>query len=193
MNTSLLLTLIATASACTAAELVLPGAATYTVPAPDSRLVNISARGIIRPDVPLICGFVIDGDVPKRVLIRAAGPELLAQGVADADADPRVRIMRGQTAVAADDNFGDDPQIILVAANVGAFPYVRGSRSAAVVLTLPPGIYTAVCECAAGDPGGSVLLEVYDAGGRPAVPPPPFGSSVVYAQDQYWITIFPQK
>ena len=50
----------------------------YEVPATGEvtgvrRLVNLSARGAVSPDTPLIAGFVVAGSAPQLVLIREIG------------------------------------------------------------------------------------------------------------------------
>src|SRR5204863_7122825 len=48
-------------------------------PAPDSILGNISTRAFVQTgDNVMIGGFIVDGITPKRVIIRAIGPELSA-------------------------------------------------------------------------------------------------------------------
>ena len=38
---------------------------------------NLSARGVVAPGIPLIVGFVINGTVPKTVVLRGVGPGLI--------------------------------------------------------------------------------------------------------------------
>ncbi|MEO7723224.1 MAG: hypothetical protein ABIU29_00820, partial [Chthoniobacterales bacterium] len=54
-----------------------------------SRLLNISTRmQVLTGDNVLIGGFIITGSAPKKVILRAIGPALVAFGLADALADP---------------------------------------------------------------------------------------------------------
>lgn len=140
------------------------------------QLVNISSRGFVDTgDGQLVAGFVIDGDAPKRVLIRGIGPGLAAFGVANVVADPVLKIFGGNGAspIAQNDNWGatataqaaqnaGTPEEIAAAASVaGAFPLVAGSRDAAMVVTLPPGSYSAVVS-GANNGTGAGLVEVYE-------------------------------
>jgi hypothetical protein len=136
-----------------------------------ARLVNLSARAYCTSGNRVaIGGFVVGGDVPKRVLLRAVGPSLTAQGLAAGEllSDPVFEVhdaTRGGIAARNNDWGQNDnaAEITTVAARVGAQPLLAGdTRSAAMLATLSPGIYTFVVQ---GNDGGSgiVLLEVYDA------------------------------
>src|SRR5690606_12000490 len=58
------------------------------------RLVNISTRGHVGVgEQVLIGGFIVAGNSPKRVLVRAVGPGLTALGVEGALVDPNLRIV----------------------------------------------------------------------------------------------------
>jgi hypothetical protein len=130
------------------------------------RLVNVSARNRVGTgnDV-LIAGFVINGNRPKRLLVRGVGPGLLAHGVPDPLVDPVLEIhttVAGTaTVVAANDNWSDEPGAADAAASAGAFALDDGSQDAALVVTLPAGTYTAVVS-GAGGTTGHALVEVYD-------------------------------
>jgi hypothetical protein len=127
------------------------------------QLVNISTRGYVDTgDGALITGFVVDGSATQRVLVRGIGPGLTAFGVPGALADPVVRIYRNGTvaAIAENDNWETAANISAAISAAGAFPLVNGSKDAAIVLTLPPGQYSAVLSGAAGATGAG-LVEVY--------------------------------
>src|SRR5262245_39899995 len=56
---------------------------------PASRLGNISTRAFVQTvDNAMIGGLNVQGTEPKRVIIRAIGPELIRFGVPDVLADP---------------------------------------------------------------------------------------------------------
>ena len=58
-------------------------------PGPDSILGNISSRSFVQTgDDVMIGGFIIAGNEPKRVIVRAIGPELTHYGVSNAMANP---------------------------------------------------------------------------------------------------------
>jgi hypothetical protein len=125
-------------------------------------LVNLSARVMVGTGGNiLIAGFVIGGTTATTVLIRASGPALAAFGVAGALADPELTLSNSSTTLATNNGWGGDPQVAATAASVGAFSW-GGSATAdsALLVTLPPGAYTAQVAGASGDTGIS-LVEVY--------------------------------
>jgi len=109
----------------------------------------------------LTVGFVIDGNAPRRLLVRAIGPGLAPFGVAGVVADPRLIVRREATVVAENDNWNADEAsgIPVAARGVGAFSLPAGSKDAVLLLTLAPGAYTAQMTAASG--GGGGLVEVY--------------------------------
>jgi hypothetical protein len=114
----------------------------------------------------LIAGFVIGGNTPKPVLVRAVGPALADFGVAGALSDPSLTIVNsaGQT-VAQNDNWENGANSGAIVANstrLGAFQFKAGSRDSALLVTLPPGSYSAVVS-GVNDATGVALVEVYDA------------------------------
>jgi len=128
------------------------------------RLVNVSAR--MRMQVgggdshAVIAGFVITGTTPKQVLIRAVGPGLAKLGVADAASDPRLTLYNAQGQVILEnDDWGNDANIRAAADRLGAFALDAGSRDAAILVTLNPGVYTAQLNTKGN---GTALIEVYD-------------------------------
>jgi hypothetical protein len=138
------------------------------------RLVNLSTRGMVEAgEGMLIGGFVIQGDHAKRVLIRGIGPRLALFGVPGALSDPRLAVYRGQTMVAQNDNWSTPApvnatpipataaELAAVAEAVGAFALGAGSLDAAVLVTLPPGAYTAQVS-GAGTSTGVALVEIYE-------------------------------
>lgn len=127
------------------------------------RLINVSARAKVGDGrSALIAGFVVAGNTPATVLVRAVGPALTAFGVDDAAGDPKLEMFRGTTFLAENNDWNGDRQVAALAASVGAFPLpLNGSKDAVLLLTLPPGTYTA--QASDNDRrGGSALLEVYE-------------------------------
>lgn len=128
------------------------------------RFVNISTRAEVRTaDEIMIAGFIIGGTSPKKVLIRASGPALNDFGLSSTLADPMLTVNSSQGQVAQNDDWGTDDQTAIdtAVAQTGAFAWKRGSKDAAVVLTLLPGAYTALVR---GKNGGTglALIEVYE-------------------------------
>ena len=143
-------------------------------PAAAGTLINVATRAYVGTgDRVLIGGFVIGGAAPKEVLVRASGPALGAFGVAGALSDPTLRIFAGGTVTAENDNWSSPVgtgraaaagEIAGAAARVRAFPFSSGSADAAVLVTLPPGAYTAVVD-GARDTTGFGLIEAYETSG----------------------------
>ena len=130
-----------------------------------AQLLNVSTRGNVGAGAAaLIGGFVVAGNTPQRVLVRAIGLTLQSFGVQGALADPRLTVYRGSTIVAENDNWGGADTAAVLAAQlaVGAFPLPAGSKDAVLLLTLAPGAYTAhVSGVGAGE--GVALVEIYQA------------------------------
>ncbi len=131
-----------------------------------SRLINLSTLAAVGSATNLIAGFVVQGDTTKHYLIRAVGPTLSQFGVPTPLADPTLTVRTPSGDVRAfNNNWGDPsvgPPLAESAVLVGAFPLLPGSKDAAVVVLLEPGLYTALVETADGGIG-SGLVEVYDA------------------------------
>ena len=127
------------------------------------RLINVSARAKVGDGrSTLIAGFVVAGNTPATVLVRAVGPALTAFGVDDAAGDPKLEMYRGTSFLAENNDWNGDRQVAALAASVGAFPLpANGSKDAVLLLTLPPGTYTAQTTDT-DRRGGSALLEVYE-------------------------------
>jgi hypothetical protein len=96
------------------------------------------------------------------VLVRAIGPGLSTFNVASPLADPQLALFGGSVQIAANDNWGGDPQLSAAAARVGAFALGdASSKDAVLLLTLPPGSYTAQISGANGT-SGNAIVEVYE-------------------------------
>lgn len=131
------------------------------------RLANISTRGMVAEGSGvLIAGFVVEGNAPRQVMIRAVGPSLQAFGVRGYATDPHLVVRQSMgvvnSSIAISDNWDGSSGIFRnLAEKVGAFPLSAGQSDAAVILTLEPGVYTA--EMSDRGSGGLGLIEVYDA------------------------------
>ena len=130
--------------------------------ASSGRLVNLSVRAQTSAgDGVLIVGFVIGGDAPVRVLVRAIGPALREQGVASALADPQLDLYRGATKWDHNDNWEGAAELDAAFVATGAFRLTNPwSGDAALVALLPPGAYTAQVT-GAGGASGVALAEIY--------------------------------
>ncbi|HVU24626.1 MAG TPA: MBG domain-containing protein [Opitutus sp.] len=131
------------------------------------RLINISARGDVGTGANvLIGGLVITGNSPKQVLIRGVGPTLATQGIQTPLADPVLKVFKGSTVIAKNDNWDADAAagaaVAAAAAETGAFALPAGSKDAALIVNLAPGLYTVHVLPAANTTPGIALVEVYE-------------------------------
>jgi T5SS/PEP-CTERM-associated repeat protein len=143
------------------------------VAAPTS-LVNISTRlEVGLNDNVLIGGFILTGNTPKRVMVRAIGPSLNQAGVSGALTNPTLELHNGTDAViASNDNWNvtqnggvitNDQVGEILASTIAP----SDGAESAIILTLGPGAYTAVIR-GANNTTGIGLVEVYDL--SPAIP-----------------------
>ncbi len=138
----------------------------------DGKPVNMSTRCWVGSGADAeFGGFSISGNSPKQVLIRAGGPSLRFLGLNGVLADPVLELhdaIHGNAIIAQNDNWSDAPSmpadIERVAAATGAFAWPRGSKDAALLVTLEPGLYSAVVR-GRDDGTGIAMFEVYDADG----------------------------
>ena len=138
----------------------------YAADANSTRLVNLSTRAFVDIGSGIgIAGIVVRGQQPGRYLVRGIGPALTAFGVGGALADPVLVLTTSLgVTVASNDNWSVNTnagELANAAAAVGAFPLPANSRDAALLLTLPPGSYTALVSGAANTTGVA-LVEVYE-------------------------------
>jgi hypothetical protein len=143
-------------------DLTPPG--TFTPASP--HLINVSARADASAGgTALIAGFVIGGSTSKTVLIRGSGPALEPFGLTGTLSDPFLElysVSSGSVLIASNDGWGGDPETTAAAAAVGAFAWTDpGSPDCALLVTLPPGDYTANVIGLDGA-SGVALVEVYD-------------------------------
>lgn len=129
------------------------------------KLINISTRGGVGTgDNILIVGIVVGGNAPKHLLIRAIGPGLLKAGVTGALADPKLVLFQGGTVIGSNDNWsaGSDAAAIAAASKTvtGTSPE-NGSKDAAMLLYLAPGVYTAQVS-GVGGTTGVALVEAFE-------------------------------
>lgn len=109
-----------------------------------------------------IGGFIITGNVPKHVVVRALGPSLTGFGFPTSAllADPVLEIHGPNSfGTITNNNWKDNQQAQLQADGLAP----TSDLESAVDATLPPGSYTALVRGNAGTaPAGIALVEVYD-------------------------------
>jgi hypothetical protein len=145
---------------------------------PGNRIINLSARAYVGTGADiLIGGFVISGESSETVLIRAVGPTLSTFNVAGALAKPVLTVYDSatparviatnsgwQTAPLSGDSgvsAGVQPATATVMSSVSAFSLPADSADSAMILTLPPGSYTAQVT-GANSTTGIALVEIYE-------------------------------
>ncbi len=133
-----------------------------------SRLLNISSRSVVLDgDNVMIGGFIVQGSGPKRVIVRAIGPELTRYGVQNALPDPKLELHDGSGAlIASNDNW--QTTVIGGIITKDQVMDIQGSGHAptqpsesAIIADLPPGRYTAIVR-GKNISVGVALVEVYD-------------------------------
>ena len=130
----------------------------FEVDNPAAPLINIATRGkvLTGADV-MIGGFIIQGDFPQTVVVRARGPSLAQAGVPNVLANPFLQLYSGQTQIAVN----DDWQAASNASQLSASGFAPSSPlESAILVTLQPGAYTAIITGVAGATGVG-LIEVF--------------------------------
>jgi uncharacterized protein YggT (Ycf19 family) len=131
-------------------------------------LANISTRAFVQTgDNVMIGGFIVQGTEPKRVIIRAIGPELTQYGVPNALANPTLELHnRTGALIASNDNWVTTIIGGIITSNqvaeIRASGHAPGDgRESAIIADLPPGNYTAIVR-GVNNSTGVALAEVYD-------------------------------
>jgi hypothetical protein len=129
-----------------------------------AKLANISTRAFVDTGNNIvIAGFILGGhNGDDRIIIRGIGPSLIASGVSNALANPKLELRdhNGAPLMFIDD-WQDDPT---QAAEISAAGLAPGSNlEPAIAATLPPGSYTTLLY-GVNNGTGVGLVEVYDRG-----------------------------
>ena len=115
----------------------------------------------------MIGGFIVQGSGPKRVIIRAIGPELTQYGITNALDNPRVELHnRTGTLIGSNDNW--QTTILGGVITTNQVNEIQNSGHAptapsesAIIANLQPGNYTAIVR-GVSNTTGVALVEVYD-------------------------------
>ena len=126
-----------------------------------ARAINVATRGrVLTGDAVMIAGFVIQGNKPRRVIIRAIGPSLAAAGVSGVLANPWFQLFNSSgVMITQNDDWKTGPSMAELQ-TLGRAP--GDDREAALIVTLAPGAYTAIVR-GTNNTTGVALVEVYDA------------------------------
>jgi hypothetical protein len=144
-------------------------------------LSNISTRSFVQSgDNVMIGGLIIEGNTPATILIRARGPSMSGAPffVPGTLADPFLQLFSGQNVIAQNNNWQDAPtctgfvcgNAAQIAAtgldpcqpNPGQTTSPPGcTQESAMLITLPPGGYTAIISGVGGGTGVG-LVEAFE-------------------------------
>ncbi|MBA2678198.1 MAG: hypothetical protein H0U76_07385 [Ktedonobacteraceae bacterium] len=131
----------------------------YDLSPGDSTMLNMSTRGEVGVgDDVMIGGFIVGGEKPTKVMIRALGPSLSAFGISGVLQDPILELHNsdGSTIFENDDwQAGQKKQIL--ASKIAP----SSNKESAVIANLGPGNYTAIVR-GANDSTGVAMVEVYN-------------------------------
>ena len=122
----------------------------------DSKLANISTRGLVQTgDNVLIGGMIVLGQNPLRVILRAIGPSLSVPG---ALGDPTLELRDGNGALlATNDNWRSDQEAEIIATTIPP----SNDLESAIVRNLAPGNYTAIVR-GVNNATGVAVVEAYN-------------------------------
>ena len=118
-----------------------------------ARLTGLSTRmQVLTGNDVMIGGFIIDGSTDKTVAVVATGPSLSGSGIANPLANPTLTLVRSsdQSVIATNDNWGDAPNAAQILTS-GFAP--TDPLESAIMMSLPPGGYTAIVSGAGGGTG----------------------------------------
>jgi len=122
-------------------------------------LFNISTRADVKAGARrAVAGFIINGNVPRQVLIRGRGPSIPLSGTLD---DPTLELFSGPTSILSNDNWQEAANVADIAAT-GRAP--GRFLESAILTTLQPGAYT-VFLASNTNQTGIGIIEVLDLSG----------------------------
>jgi hypothetical protein len=121
-------------------------------------VMNMSTRGfVLAGDNVMIGGFIITGNDQARLVLRGIGPSLANHGVTDVLANPVLELRDGNgVLIQANNDWRDTQELALQ--DTGLAP--EDNLESAILVTVPPGNYTAILKGANGGTGNG-LFEVY--------------------------------
>jgi hypothetical protein len=130
--------------------------------AANSKLANISTRAFVQTGAKVVIGGFVLGNssVNGDVIVRAIGPSLANQGIANPLADPTLELHDSNgVLIRVNDNWQEDSAQASALTASGLAP--SDPNEAAIVASLPPGDYTAIV-AGKSDGTGVGLVEIYN-------------------------------
>ena len=145
-----------------------------------AQLINISTRGFVGTgNNVLIAGFIVGGTTPVQVLVRARGPSMSGApfSLSGTLSNPSLQLFAGQSVIAQNDNWQDVQGAEIRAMGLDPCEPNPGQSTAppgcslesAILVTLPPGAFTAILSGVGGATGVG-LIEVFEVTGATAPP-----------------------
>jgi hypothetical protein len=122
--------------------------------AANSRLANISTRGLIETGDNVLIGGIIPSKGLTKVVVRAIGPSLATFGITNPLLDPTLELYDASgTPIASNDNWQSSQQDLIEATQLAP----NDARESAIFATLQPCAYTAVVRGKNGTTGIAVV------------------------------------
>ena len=128
----------------------------YTPGSQMHELANISTRARVEEgENVIIGGFIITGDIPRRIVLRGLGPSLARSGIQNPASDPVITLFSSVGTVLAynDDWDSNDPSVVAT----GLAP--TEAVESFLMATLPAGAYTTMLR--SKGTSGPALFELY--------------------------------
>jgi hypothetical protein len=122
----------------------------------------MSTRGfVLTDDSVMIGGFVLGGGANNTaVVVRGIGPSLAQFGLTPILEDPGIELYDGNgTILISNDDWQDNPAQAVQLVSLGLAP--QDAKESAVLMSLPPGAFTAILGGANGGTGIG-LVELYN-------------------------------
>jgi len=124
----------------------------------DSRLANISTRGLVETGDNVLIGGIIPSKGLTKVVVRAIGPSLVNFGITNPLLDPTLELYdENGASIASNDNWQSSHQDLIEGAHLAP----TDARESAIFATLRPGAHTAVVRGKNGTTGIAVV-EAYN-------------------------------
>ncbi len=124
-----------------------------------SRFANISTRtNVGTGDNVLIGGFIVTGAQSTTVLLRAIGPSLASQGIANYLADPVLDLYNSSGALITSNNDWQNGTQAGQISSTGLAP--KNALESALIATVAPGAYSAIVR-GSNSTTGIALVEIY--------------------------------
>jgi hypothetical protein len=130
----------------------------FEVDHPEIPLINIATRGQVQTGSNvMIAGFIIQGQDPQTVVVRARGPSMAAQGVPGLLANPKLELYAGQALIGSN----DDWQTASNAAAIQSAGFAPSDpNESAIMVTLQPGAYSTIVS-GVNNTTGVAIVEVF--------------------------------